>query len=93
MNKLLLALGLVLFSCTSALAVDLTNQDSQAHKVKVTTGSGPSSEISIEAGATQKVCDSGCQIDVEGIGSINAAPADTFTIKDGAITLNGVTQV
>ncbi len=86
MKKLIVALGIVLLSSSSALAVDLTNKDSQPYQVKVTEGSN-TKEISLEPGATEKVCSSTCQIDIDGIGSINASGTETLTIKNGAIVL------
>lgn len=86
MNKLLVALGIVLSTSTSTLAVELTNKDSQSYKVKITEGSR-TTEISIEPGAKQKVCNSACQIDVDGIGSINAIGTEVLTLENGAIVL------
>lgn len=83
MKNLLIALGIVLLSTSNALAVDLQNKDSQGYSIKITEG-GRSSEISIEAGQTlTKVCSSSCQVDIEGIGSINGKGSEKISIEDG----------
>jgi hypothetical protein len=93
MKKIAIALGIVLFSATSALAVDLENRDSQPHRVTITEGDN-TQEITLEAGASQTVCESTCQVDVEGIGSINATtPQDSFVIEEGKITVATVPQI
>lgn len=86
MKKLIVACGIVLLSSTSVLAVDLTNKDEEAYTVKITEGSN-TEEISLEPGATETVCDSPCQIDVDGIGSINATGTETITIENSTIVL------
>lgn len=93
MKKIVMALGIVLFSATSALAVDVENRDSQPHKVTITQGDD-TEEITLEAGTSQTVCESNCQVDIEGIGSINATtPQDTFVIEEGKITAATVPQI
>lgn len=94
MNKLLIALGVVLLTSTSALAVELTNNENQVIQVKITEGSTEGSEgsnaqdLTIEPGATEEVCSSTCQIEVEGIGSINATTTtDKFVVEEGQITV------
>lgn len=87
MKKLILALGIVLLSATNTLAVELTNKDSQAYTVKVTQEGSEAEEISLEPGATQEVCTANCQIDVDGIGSINVTGTEVLTIENGAIVL------
>lgn len=86
MNKLLIALGMVLFTTGTALAVDLKNSDGQSYQVKITEG-GTTRDVSIEAGATLSNVCSNCQIDIDGIGSINAQGADLITIENGKLTL------
>jgi len=93
MKKIVMALGIVLFSATSALAVDIENRDSQPHQVTITEGNN-TQEINLEAGASQTVCESICQIDIQGIGSINATtPQDSFVIEEGKITVATVPQI
>lgn len=84
--KLILALGIVLLSSTNVLAVELANKDNQAYTVKVTEGT-QTQEISLEPGATQEVCKGQCQIDIDGIGSINATGTETLSIENGAIVV------
>jgi hypothetical protein len=84
--KLILALGIVLLSSTNVLAVELTNKDNQAYTVKVTEGT-QTQEISLEPGATQEVCKANCQIDIDGIGSINATGTEALSIENGAIVV------
>jgi hypothetical protein len=93
MKKIVMALGIVLFSATNALAVDLENRDSQPHQVTITEGDN-TEQVTLEAGASQRVCESTCQVDVEGIGSINATtPQDRFVIEEGKITVATVPQI
>jgi len=93
MKKIIMALGIVLLSATSAFAVDLENKDSQPHKVTITEGDNKE-EIDLAAGASQSVCASTCQIDVEGIGSINATAAeDKFVIEEGKISVANVPNI
>ncbi|MDZ4871553.1 MAG: hypothetical protein CLLPBCKN_000941 [Chroococcidiopsis cubana SAG 39.79] len=93
MNKIVIALGIVLLSTTSAFAVELENRDSQPHKVTITEGEN-TEEIDLAAGASQTVCESTCQIDVEGIGSINATtPEDSFVIEEGKISVATVPNI
>lgn len=87
MKKLIFALGIILFSATNVLAVELTNKDSQAYTVKVTQEGYEAEEISLEPGATQEVCTTNCQIEVDGIGSVNATDTEVLTIENGAIVL------
>lgn len=88
-----MALGIVLISATSAFAVEVENRDSQPHQVTITEG-GNTEEITLEAGASQTVCESTCQVDVEGIGSINATtPQDSFVIEEGKISVATVPQI
>lgn len=84
--KLILALGIVLLSSTNVLAVELANKDNQAYTIKVTQGS-ETQEISLEPGATQEVCQANCQIEIDGIGSINATGTETLSIENGAIVV------
>lgn len=94
MKKIVIALGIVLLSATSAFAVELENRDEQSHQITVTTEGGNTEEITLEAGASQAVCQSTCQIDVEGIGSINATtPEDSFVIEEGKISVATVPQI
>jgi len=91
--KVIMALGIILLSATSAFAVELENRDSQPHQVTITEG-GNTEEITLEAGASQTVCESTCQVDVEGIGSINATtPQDSFVIEEGKISVATVPQI
>ena len=64
--KLILALGIVLFSAIPVLAVDLKNEDTQQHTVKITEQSGITEET-LEPNEEKTVCAGACQIDVEGI--------------------------
>lgn len=84
--KLILALGIVLLSSTNVLAVELANKDNQAYAIKVTQGS-ETQEISLEPGATQEVCNANCQIEIDGVGSINATGTETLSIENGAIVV------
>jgi hypothetical protein len=84
--KLILALGIVLLSSTNVLAVELANKDDKAYTVKVTEGT-QTQEISLEAGAKQEVCKAECQIDIDGLGSINATGTETLSIEKGAIVV------
>jgi hypothetical protein len=86
MKKLICAFGIVLLTASNALAVNLTNKDSQAYQVKITEGSN-TREVSIESGATLSNVCSNCQIDINGIGSINAQGADVIIIENGKLTL------
>lgn len=92
MKKLMLALGIVLLSSTNALAVELTNKDSQAYTVKVTEEGSQTQEVFLEPGATQEVCKANCQIEIDGIGSINATGTETITIENSAIVLPEVSM-
>lgn len=93
MKTLLIALGLVLLSTTNALAIDLQNKDSQGYLVKITEG-GRSREISIEAGQTlTKVCSSSCQVDIEGIGSVNGIGSEKISIENGNFVFDTDVQV
>lgn len=85
--KLILALGIVLLSSTNALAVELANKDSQAYTVKVTEEGSEPQEVSLEPGATQEVCNANCQIEIDGIGSVNATGTETISIENGAIVV------
>lgn len=87
MKKFFLAMGLIFFSAGNVLAVDLTNSDTKAHQVKITEGSNQPTQVSIEPGATQSVCSSDCQIEVDGIGSVNAKSADKIEIEEGKLVL------
>jgi hypothetical protein len=87
MKTFLLTTGLIFFSAGNILAVDLTNNDAQAHQVKITEGSNQPTQVSIEPGATKSICSSDCQIEVDGIGSVNAKSKDKIEIEEGKIVL------
>ncbi|HAA28199.1 MAG TPA: hypothetical protein DCE56_11645 [Cyanobacteria bacterium UBA8553] len=86
MKQLLMTLGIILLSAASALAVDLENKDGQTYQVKITEN-GTTREVSIETGAKLSNICSNCQIDINGIGSINAQGTDVVTIENGKLTL------
>lgn len=90
--KLILTLGIVLFSAVPVLAVDLKNEDSVQHTVKITEQTGTREET-LEPNEEKTVCAGACQLDVENIGSINATGTEVITIKEGSLNFEAPESV
>lgn len=81
------AIGLPLLFATSSLAADLENRDGQAYQVTVMQSSSTST-VTVESGTVVSgICTSACQVDVEGIGSVNLAAQDRLVIENGTLTI------
>ena len=71
---------------STALAVDIVNDDEMPYEVLVTSG-GTTTAIDIEAEATTgDVCDS-CSLEIEGEEPISAEGKDVVRIRDGMLSI------
>jgi hypothetical protein len=87
MKNLFLALGILLFSTANVLAVEVTNKEAETQQVKVTETGKQATNVEIEAGATKTVCSNSCQIEIEGVGSVNAKGSEVVTIENKTLIL------
>lgn len=81
MNKILLTLGLLLASASSAIAVDLVNRDNGGYEVRVTANK-KTSDYSIDGLTAITICNSSCQVEVKGVGVIQANQNQTVVIEN-----------
>ena len=66
-------------------AVDLRNEDGSSYDVKINSGA-MSTSTSIGGSTTQSNVCSSCEIEVAGVGKIEASGSETVVIKDGKIS-------
>lgn len=86
MKTLAAAFFLVLFSATSSLAVQLRNEDGGRYDLRIDSGISTLSTF-INSNTTMKACDDTCEIEVVGVGTIEASGDETVVIEDGELSI------
>jgi hypothetical protein len=85
MKSLVATIGILLFTTSQALAVDLVNKDNKTYQVFVTSASSTVSIIIQPLSVVENICRAECQIRVKNVGTVEAAYNTSITIENGKL--------
>lgn len=85
MEKIIWVSLLLVLSTTPSFAVDLINKDQKSYDVEITTLDGTTKTTIAGQTVKNNICSGKCEIEVKGVGTINASTQDKIIIQNGQI--------
>jgi hypothetical protein len=84
--SLIVILGTIIVTPNSAFGVDLINKDNGGYEVKVSLQNGSTRTFIDPLSVKRDICSGQCEIQVKGVGTINASNSDKVVIRNGNLS-------